>query len=109
MWREIPVASRLLQDLCEYDVVGLQTQRDQQQCMRICQTMLSGEEIHPYILRYQNKLTMMKSYPIGVNPDLIQHAAAQPLTSTQDIFDFDSLAQQKLLSALTGLIIPKGC
>ncbi|WP_411688935.1 alpha,alpha-trehalose-phosphate synthase (UDP-forming) [Acinetobacter indicus] len=108
VWREIPVASRLLQDLCEYDVVGLQTQRDQQQCMRICQTMLSGEEIHPYILRYQNKLTMMKSYPIGVNPDLIQHAAAQPLTSTQDIFDFDSLAQQKTIIGVDRIDYSKG-
>ena len=108
VWREIPVASRLLQDLCEYDVVGLQTQRDQQQCMRICQTMLSGEEIHPYILRYQNKLTMMKSYPIGVNPDLIQHAAAQPLTSTQDIFDFDSLVQQKTIIGVDRIDYSKG-
>ena len=51
VWREIPVASRLLQDLCEYDVVGLQTQRDQQQCMRLYQTMPRGDEIHTYILR----------------------------------------------------------
>lgn len=72
IWRQIPMANRLIQDLCQYDVVGLQTEHDQNLCMQACTTLLQAQKIQQYLLSYQKRITTIKCYPIGVNPDHIQ-------------------------------------
>ncbi|MFH4339117.1 trehalose-6-phosphate synthase, partial [Acinetobacter baumannii] len=75
IWRKIPVALQLVQDLCQYDVVGLQTQADQNTCMQTCMGLLEAQKILSDRISYKKRQVLIKSYPIGVQPELIQRQA----------------------------------
>ena len=75
IWQKIPCAQQLIEDLCQYDVVGLQTDKDQKVCMQVCTSLLNAQKIQQTLLSYHQRLTIIKCYPIGVNPTAIQKAA----------------------------------
>ncbi|QIO05837.1 alpha,alpha-trehalose-phosphate synthase (UDP-forming) [Acinetobacter shaoyimingii] len=43
IWKKLSVADQLIGNLCEYDVIGLQTEYDQQKCMSICQGFVQAQ------------------------------------------------------------------
>lgn len=55
MWDALPVAQELIEHLCEFDVIGLQTEQDQNKCMDICHHYIrnqteSGETLQSKIM-----------------------------------------------------------
>ena len=108
IWRQIPMANRLIQDLCQYDVVGLQTEHDQNLCMQACTTLLQAQKIQQYLLSYQKRITTIKCYPIGVNPDHIQKVARQYADDSQSVFDFDALGKQQTIIGVDRIDYSKG-
>ncbi len=53
IWRKIPVGRELIQDLSQYDVIGLQTQIDQNTCMQTCLNLLEAQKIQSNIISYK--------------------------------------------------------
>lgn len=84
IWQKISCAQQLITDLCQYDVVGLQTEKDQKVCMQVCSSLLKAQKIRQTVLSYHQRLTLIKCYPIGVNPNAIQKVAQQFI----DVQDF---------------------
>lgn len=54
IWHKIPVARELIQDLIQYDVIGLQTQIDQNACMQTCLNLLEAQKIQSNSISYKN-------------------------------------------------------
>lgn len=50
IWRKIPVGRELIQDLSQYDVIGLQTQIDQNTCMQTCLNLLEAQKFKAILL-----------------------------------------------------------
>lgn len=50
IWHKIPVARELIQDLSQYDVIGLQTQIDQNACMQTCLNLLEAQKFKATVL-----------------------------------------------------------
>lgn len=120
-WQALPHGQALIQDLCHYDVVGLQTQQDQQHCLRVMQHMLPTAQIEmqtetemPHFkLHLNSHTTQFKSYPMGVALKPIQqlaksyriaaHAGSYAITTAipayaaafQRIFEFDQAPRQR--------------
>lgn len=72
IWEKIKEAQFLLNNLCEYDVVGLQTERDQSACAHVLNTFVGATQLDTEILMLNQHITRVKCYPIGVNPQAIQ-------------------------------------
>lgn len=76
-WQHIPNATQLIEDLCHYDVVGLQTHHDQVNCMQVCKSLIKAQELQQYLLTYRQHIVVIKDYPIGINPTAIEEAAEE--------------------------------
>lgn len=98
----------LIQDLSQYDVIGLQTQIDQNACMQTCLNLLEAQKIQSNNISYKKRQILIKSYPIGVQPEIIQKQAQQDL-AISSVFNFEEIPRQKQLSGLIVLIIRKAC
>lgn len=108
IWQSIPTAERLLQDLCHYDLVGLQTDHDQSTCMQACSTLLKAQKIQHSLISYQKRIIAIKCYPIGVNPAQIQQMAEKHANDRQDVFDLKALKQQKTIIGVDRVDYSKG-
>jgi len=108
IWDLIPTAPSLIQDLCQYDVVGLQTEHDQKQCMEVCHQILASEVINSDLLSYNNRQIAIKCYPIGVNPELIQQVAQQEIEISHPVFEFEDLTDQKTIISVDRIDYSKG-
>lgn len=107
IWLKIPVARELIQDLSEYDVIGLQTQIDQNACMQTCLSLLEAQKIHRDSISYKKRQILIKSYPIGVQPELIQKQAQQDL-ATSSVFNFEEIPRQKTIIGVDRIDYSKG-
>jgi trehalose 6-phosphate synthase len=107
IWRKIPVALELIQDLSQYDVIGLQTQTDQNACMQTCVNLLEAQKIQRDSISYKKRRILIKSYPIGVQPELIQKQAQQDL-STPSVFNFEEIPRQKTIIGVDRIDYSKG-
>jgi trehalose 6-phosphate synthase len=47
--KKLPVANTLLQDICHYNLVGLQTQQDQKNCLQVCTQLLQAQKIQKIV------------------------------------------------------------
>jgi trehalose 6-phosphate synthase len=108
IWNLIPTALSLIQDLCQYDVVGLQTEHDQQQCMQLCSHYLATQPINTHMLSFNHHQVTVQCYPIGVNPELIQKVAEQKDENTSTIFEFESLSDQQTIISVDRIDYSKG-
>lgn len=109
IWQSLPECASLIKDLCQYDVVGLQTENDQKICMQVCKQVLKAHEIDSEWLRYNHHLTQIKCYPIGVNPELIQDIALQTdKADIQSVFELDTFNQQKTIIGVDRIDYSKG-
>lgn len=107
IWRKIPVALQLVQDLCQYDVIGLQTQTDQNTCMQTCMGLLEAQKILSDRISYKKRQILIKSYPIGVQPELIQRQAQQAF-HTPYVFNFEDIPRQKTIIGVDRIDYSKG-
>lgn len=107
IWLKIPVARELIQDLSQYDVIGLQTQIDQNACMQTCLSLLEAQKIHRDSISYKKRQILIKSYPIGVQPELIQKQAQQDLPSPC-VFNFEEIPRQKTIIGVDRIDYSKG-
>lgn len=85
VWDFLTYGQTLIQQLLDYDVVGLQTQQDAQNCVAVIEQLL------PYanqitqtngrtLITHVNHTTLIQAYPIGINPVYIHKLASQPLS-----------------------------
>ena len=81
--QKLPNAQKLIHDLCQYDVIGLQTEKDQKHCIQVCTTLLKAQKIQQFLLSYHQRLITIKSYPIGVNPSAIQKITRRNVDITE--------------------------
>ncbi|MHC3123585.1 alpha,alpha-trehalose-phosphate synthase (UDP-forming) [Acinetobacter sp. GN11] len=107
IWRKIPVAHELIQDLSQYDVIGLQTQIDQNACMQTCLSLLEAQKIRRDSISYKKRQILIKSYPIGVQPEIIQKQAQQDLLSPC-VFNFEEIPRQKTIIGVDRIDYSKG-
>lgn len=108
IWQSIPTAESLIRDLCHYDLVGLQTDHDQSLCIQACTTLLKAQKIQHSLISFQQRITTIKCYPIGVNPVQIQQVAKQHVSDRQDVFDLKALKQQKTIIGVDRIDYSKG-
>lgn len=106
--KKIPSISTLLEDLCQYDLVGLQTQNDQQQCMQALTSILKAQKMQQTAVVYQQRMTTIKCYPIGVDAKLIQQAAKKNMLVKNSVFDLDKVDQQKTIIGVDRIDYSKG-
>lgn len=106
IWTLIPQARLLIQDLSQYDVIGLQTAQDQQQCLQVARHFLGLPASTDNKLHYKKHQAMVQCYPIGINPQLIQKAATQE--TCNPYFDFKKMHNQKTIIGVDRIDYSKG-
>lgn len=107
IWDLLPTASNLIHDLAQYDVIGLQTESDQKQCLNVCHHFLNAQMMNSTEMIHQDRHITVQHYPIGVNPELIQKVAQQQ-NSTSSIFEFDDFQHQQTIISVDRIDYSKG-
>lgn len=109
MWQSIPTAHSIIKDLSQFDIIGLQTESDQRLCTQVFNHFLDRKSVDPYIANYQEHSTLIKSYPIGVNPEQIQNVAQKNDPKIQSFFDFKgSSSKHKTIIGVDRIDYSKG-
>ena len=101
VWDFLTYGQTLINQLLDYDVVGLQTQQDAQNCVAVIEQLL------PYanqitqtngrtLITHVNHTTLIQAYPIGINPVYIHKLASQPLS--------DQAVLKNLTSTITTIL-----
>ena len=97
IWAQIPVAKQLIADLCHYDLIGLQTEYDQNLCLQACTTLLKAPKLQHNLISYQQRVCAINCYPIGINPLHIQQVAKHYAKAEQQVFEPESLRQKTII------------
>lgn len=109
IWEHLPVSQQLIQHLAEHDVVGLQTEHDQNNCIAIMRHYLKGIAQQNDSLWMNNHEVKVQCYPIGIDADLIQQSAMKNQDKIDDkVFKFSQLKQQKTIVAVDRIDYSKG-
>lgn len=101
VWDFLTYGQTLIQQLLDYDVVGLQTQQDAQNCVAVIEQLLPHaiqitQTNGRTLIRHGNHTTLIKAYPIGINPVYIHELASQPLS--------DQAVLKNLTSTITTIL-----
>lgn len=85
VWDFLTYGQTLINQLLDYDVVGLQTQQDAQNCVAVIEQLLPHaiqitQTNGHTLISHGNHTTLIKAYPIGINPVYIHKLASQPLS-----------------------------
>ena len=85
VWDFLTYGQTLINQLLDYDVVGLQTQQDAQNCVAVIEQLLPHaiqitQTNARTLITYGNHTTLIQAYPIGINPIHIRHLASRPLS-----------------------------
>lgn len=86
VWDFLTYGQTLIQQLLDYNVVGLQTQQDAQNCVAVIEQLLphaiqiTQTNAHT-LISHGNHTTLIQAYPIGINPVYIHKLASQPLSN----------------------------
>jgi trehalose 6-phosphate synthase len=109
MLRVLPTYAEMLRDLTSYDVVGFQTFNDLQAFYSGIEHLFGAECLKPdrRVVIGDRKLRA-DVYPIGVDPEAIQSAAAEASTSDVVRRMLDSLTGRKLMIGVDRLDYSKG-
>lgn len=95
VWDFLTYGQTLINQLLDYDVVGLQTQQDTQNCVAVIEQLLphaiqiTQTNVHT-LITYGNHTTLIQAYPIGINPVHIRHLASRPLSDKAVLKNFNS-------------------
>jgi len=78
-WGMLPefMRRRIHEDMCQSDIIGLQTNSDVQDFIHSCEAIIKGCEVdyHDQWVRINGRTTSILSYPISVDaPSLLDHA-----------------------------------
>ena len=101
VWDFLTYGQTLINQLLDYDVVGLQTQQDAQNCVEVIEQLLphaiqiTQTNVHT-LITYGNHTTLIQAYPIGINPVYIHKLASQPLS--------DQAVLKNLTSTITTIL-----
>lgn len=101
VWDFLTYGQTLINQLLDYDVVGLQTQQDAQNCVAVIEQLLPHaiqitQTNGRTLIRHGNHTTLIKAYPIGINPVYIHKLASQPLS--------DQAVLKNLTSTITTIL-----
>ena len=85
VWDFLTYGQTLINQLLDYDVVGLQTQQDAQNCVAVIEQLLPHaiqitQTNGHTLISHGNHTTLIQAYPIGINPVYIPKLASQPLS-----------------------------
>ena len=85
VWDFLTYGQTLIQQLLDYDVVGLQTQQDAQNCVAVIEQLLPHaiqitQTNVRTLITHGNHTTLIQAYPIGINPVYIHKLASQLLS-----------------------------
>lgn len=85
-WGMLPefMRRRIHEDMCNSDIVGLQTNSDVQDFLHACEAILKGSEVnyHEQWVRYNGRKTTVNSYPISVDAPFLEEFAKSPEVTT---------------------------
>jgi trehalose 6-phosphate synthase len=106
--RTVPPHEELIKAMCSYDVVGFQTEADQQSFVDYIERGRLGHLSEDGMLQAHGHMLKVGAYPIGIYPDAIAKAAEQfsnrkPVKSLRD-----SLRGRKLIMSVDRLDYSKG-
>lgn len=107
LWQTLPAHRDLARHLAEYDVIGLQTPRDQANCIDFLEQVLNIRHRHDDILNYQSRKIYVKCYPIGVHPAHIQQQASDSQPTALP-FDLDKAHAYKTIISVDRIDYSKG-
>lgn len=84
VWDFLTYGQTLINQLLDYDVVGLQTQQDAQNCVAVIEQLLPHaiqitQTNVRTLITHGNHTTLIQAYPIGINPVYTHKLASQPL------------------------------
>lgn len=101
VWDFLTYGQTLINQLLDYDVVGLQTQQDAQNCVAVIEQLLPHaiqitQTNASTLISHGNHTTLIQAYPIGINPVYIHKLASQPLS--------DQTALKNLNSTITTIL-----
>lgn len=101
VWDFLTYGQTLIQQLLDYDVVGLQTQQDAQNCVEVIEQLLPHaiqitQTNACTLITHGNHTTLIQAYPIGINPVYIHKLASQPLS--------DQAVLKNLTSTITTIL-----
>lgn len=108
IWEKIQEAKLLLGHLCEYDVIGLQTERDQSICTHVLRNYAGATQIDAEIMTLNQNLTRVKCYPIGVNPQSIQEISKLSQPEISAFFDAKDYKDVKTIIGVDRIDYSKG-
>lgn len=89
VWQYLTYGSALIEQLVDYDVIGLQTEHDKQNCINVIEQVLNNnaentvdivEDGTRSIVTRQHHTSLVKAYPIGINPKHISELATRQLS-----------------------------
>lgn len=85
VWDFLTYGQTLIHQLLDYDVVGLQTQQDAQNCVAVIEQLLPHaiqitQTNARTLITHGDHTTLIQAYPIGINPVYIHKLASQPLS-----------------------------
>ena len=101
VWDFLTYGQTLINQLLDYDVVGLQTQQDAQNCAAVLEQLLPHaiqitQTNARTLIAHGNHITLIQAYPIGINPVYIHKLASQPLS--------DQAVLKNLTSTITTIL-----
>jgi len=101
VWDFLTYGQTLINQLLDYDVVGLQTQQDAQNCVAVIEQLLPHaiqitQTNARILITHGHHTTLIKAYPIGINPVYIHKLASQPLS--------DQAVLKNLTSTITTIL-----
>lgn len=109
IWQNLEVSEKLIKHLSEYNVLGLQTDQDQKQCVDVLQYYLGGLLTPDQTLLLEHQEIKIQCYPIGVNPELIQQAALDAEHEKPDTtFNFEQRGDHKTIISVDRIDYSKG-
>ncbi|SAK59983.1 alpha,alpha-trehalose-phosphate synthase [Caballeronia catudaia] len=108
MMRTVPPHEELIAAMCQYDVVGFQTDADKQSFIDYVERTGRGHYSDDGMLQAFGRMLKVGAYPIGIYPDAIAKAAEQFSNRKQVKSLRDSMHGRKLIMSVDRLDYSKG-
>ncbi len=108
MFATLPWQRELALDLCNYDIVGFQTETDVRQFLTYVDLELGGHVEHEGWSRVEDRRFRVAAIPIGIDPDEFARMVEQPEAVRQRTRLEDSLGGRKLIIGVDRLDYTKG-
>ncbi|KMQ80182.1 Alpha,alpha-trehalose-phosphate synthase [UDP-forming] [Candidatus Burkholderia pumila] len=108
MMRTVPPHEELIAAMCQYDVIGFQTEADKQSFVDYIERTGRGHSSEDGMLQAFGRMLKVGAYPIGIYPDAIAQAAEQFTNRKQVKNLHDNTRGRKLIMSVDRLDYSKG-